>query len=223
MKPSSNQPPKTSSSGWSTIELGDNLKTLTEIQNEIPSNVKDQLEEVRKELESLDKGVQESENEIRQQIIDQATSITETTEAIILSALESYVQTGIYDEFKQTIETQLSVMADEILLQFTTTNETINNVNGVFSSEFEKLYEYISINQEDGSMTFGSGQNAMTLTLDNDIISFKKNGVQFGWWDGVDFHTGNIVVEVNERAQFGQFAFVPRSDGSLMFLKVGDS
>ena len=207
----------------STIELGDNLKTLTEIQNEIPSNVKDQLEEVRKELESLDKGVQESENEIRQQIIDQATSITETTEAIILSALESYVQTGIYDEFKQTIETQLSVMADEILLQFTTTNETINNVNGVFSSEFEKLYEYISINQEDGSMTFGSGQNAMTLTLDNDIISFKKNGVQFGWWDGVDFHTGNIVVEVNERAQFGQFAFVPRSDGSLMFLKVGDS
>ena len=61
----------------------------------------------------------------------------------------------------------------------------------------------------------------MTLELDNDMIKFKKNGVQFGWWDGVDFHTGNIVVEVNERAQFGNFAFVPRSDGSLMFLKVG--
>ena len=46
---------------------------------------------------------------------------------------------------------------------------------------------------------------------------------RFGWWDGVDFHTGNIIVKVEERAQFGNFAFIPRSDGSLMFLKVGDS
>ena len=60
----------------------------------------------------------------------------------------------------------------------------------------------------------------MNLVLDNDLIRFTKNGQQFGWWDGVDFHTGNIVVTVNERAQLGSFAFVPRSNGSLSFLKV---
>lgn len=38
--------------------------------------------------------------------------------------------------------------------------------------------------------------------------------------DGVDFHTGNIVVDVNERAQFGNFAAIPRSNGSLSWLKV---
>jgi hypothetical protein len=53
------------------------------------------------------------------------------------------------------------------------------------------------------------------------MISFKKNGQQFGWWDGTDFHTGNIIVDVDERAQFGDFAFIPRSDGSMSFLKVG--
>ena len=53
------------------------------------------------------------------------------------------------------------------------------------------------------------------------MIEFRKNGVAIGWWDGTDFHTGNIVVEVQERAQFGNFAFVPRTDGSLSFLKVG--
>jgi hypothetical protein len=52
------------------------------------------------------------------------------------------------------------------------------------------------------------------------MISFKKGGQQFGWWDGTDFHTGNIIVDVDERAQFGNFAFIPRADGSLMFLKV---
>jgi hypothetical protein len=57
--------------------------------------------------------------------------------------------------------------------------------------------------------------------VEKDLIVFKKNGEPFGWWDGVDFHTGNIVVEVNERAQLGDFAFVPRSNGSLSFLKVG--
>lgn len=206
----------------STIEMGDQLKTLTDIQNEAVSEFDETKKELEDALEDLKESTTETDNEIREQITEQATSITETTEAIIMSALESYVQTGAYDEFKQTVESQLSVMANEILLKFTTTNESIESVNGVVSSEFEKLYEYISIDAETGSMTLGSGQNALTLTLDNNIISFRRNGVQFGWWDGVDFHTGNIVVEVNERAQFGQFAFVPRTDGSLMFLKVGD-
>ena len=61
----------------------------------------------------------------------------------------------------------------------------------------------------------------LQVGIDNDMIEFRKNGVAIGWWDGTDFHTGNIVVEVQERAQFGNFAFVPRSDGSLSFLKVG--
>jgi hypothetical protein len=79
------------------------------------------------------------------------------------------------------------------------------------------------IRMEGGNIILGkSEEGSMTLTLENDLIVFKKNGQQFGWWDGVDFHTGNIVVEVNERAQFGNFAFVPRSDGSLSFLKVAD-
>ena len=59
-------------------------------------------------------------------------------------------------------------------------------------------------------------------TLNNGVIEFANNGVVFGSWDGDNFYTGNLVVRVNERAQFGSFAFVPRSDKSLMFLKVGD-
>lgn len=54
-----------------------------------------------------------------------------------------------------------------------------------------------------------------------DNSTFAVYSVAFGSWDGNDFYTGNIVVRLNERAQFGNFAFVPRSDGSLSFLKVG--
>lgn len=86
-----------------------------------------------------------------------------------------------------------------------------------------ELLNGIRINPSEGSISLGLLENPISLVIENDMIAFKKNGETFGWWDGSDFHTGNIMVEVNERAQFGNFAFVPRSDGSLMFLKVGDS
>ena len=86
-------------------------------------------------------------------------------------------------------------------------------------TKFNQVYKHISFS-ENGIIIAGSG--GLELVLDDGLILFRKNGVSFGWWDGVDFHTGNIIVNVNERAQFGNFAFVPRSDGSLSFLKVGE-
>lgn len=47
------------------------------------------------------------------------------------------------------------------------------------------------------------------------------DSVAFGTWNGNDFYTGNIVIRVDERAQFGRLAFIPNRDGSLSFRKVG--
>jgi hypothetical protein len=104
-------------------------------------------------------------------------------------------------------------------MNFTTTTEQITNVDGDLQAVIEKLEKHFEFTAD--GLTIRGSENSMNLILDNDVIRFMKNGQQFGWWDGVDFHTGNIVVEVNERAQFGNFAFVPRSNGSLSFLKVG--
>ena len=58
------------------------------------------------------------------------------------------------------------------------------------------------------------------VTYSDGTMSITES-VAFGSWDGNDFYTGNIVVRVTERAQFGNLAFVPNEDGSLSFLKVG--
>lgn len=99
--------------------------------------------------------------------------------------------------------------------------QRVVDLNDDVNSKFNELYGYIHIDPSVPSISLGSGESAITLTFENDIIMFKKNGITFGHWDGVDFHTGNIIVDVNERAQFGNFAYIPRSDGSLSFLKVG--
>jgi hypothetical protein len=113
----------------------------------------------------------------------------------------------------------MTQLKDQFLFEFETLRATMDTNDAEAREQLTEIYKYISF--ENGDIKLGASDSAITLTLENDKIVFKKNGAQFGWWDGVDFHTGNIVVEVNERAQFGNFAFVPRSNGSLSFLKVG--
>lgn len=60
----------------------------------------------------------------------------------------------------------------------------------------------------------------LSLIVDSTAIKFVNGSEVIGEWDGNNFYTGNINIRVNERAQFGNFAYVPRDDSSLMFLKV---
>lgn len=149
-----------------------------------------------------------------------AETIAACNEAIE-NALEGYVENGDYTEFKETVQAQLALMSDRITMNFNTTIEEITSVDGEVNSKFTELYKYINFSQD--GIEIGADENALKLILDNDMIHFVQNGVTKGWWDGNDFHTGNIMVDVSERAQFGNFAFIPRSDGSLMFLKVNDT
>lgn len=137
-----------------------------------------------------------------------------------MSAVSDKVDVSTHEAFKNATETQLKVQSDQISMNFASNQKQITDVDDDLQRWVTKYSKHISFS--DDGITIGSGNSAITLTIDNENgIVFTKNGVQFGWWDGADFHTGNIVVDVNERAQFGNFAFVPRSDGSLMFLKVG--
>ena len=198
-----------------TITVGVSTRTLNDINVKNHSDTIQRVQTAEKDIAENRAGV----SEVKDQLLIQSTQIVNDCESIIMTALESYVETGDYESYKETVSAQLQILSDEILMNFRTATEHIVNVDGDLQSKFTELYRYISF--AGGNITLGSNENAITLTLENDMIVFKKNGLQFGWWDGVDFHTGNIVVEVNERAQFGNFAFIPRSDGSLMFLKVG--
>lgn len=197
--------------------------TVGKIQTSLTGANKHQETNTANRIESTEKNIAENRKNITivsNQVVEQHTTIINDCEKIILSALERYVETSNYDEFKKTVESELLVLAGQISMNFTTTTEQIENVDGDLQSKFEQVYKHISFSEN--GISIGSGDSNITLEIDNDIISFKKNGQQFGWWDGLNFHTGNIVVKVKERAQFGNFAFIPRSDGSLMFAKVGD-
>lgn len=167
------------------------------------------------------------ESTLRSEIKEQVTSITRNTEQIIMSALETYAETSDLEELERTVQSELAVMADAISLNFESAIEQITDVDGDVQTISENLSKHFDFGVN--GLTIKSGETQMKLLIDNDVIAFYKGDIdetdpeknRFGWWDGVDFHTGNIIVKLNERAQFGNFAFVPRSNGSLDFLKVG--
>ena len=201
--------------GNTNIVLGATTKSSTDFTQQALNSAKEQLG-----LQSIELGKQT--NELHTLTLSVETQITEalqTSENIVFSALDHYVETNNFEEFQATVQSQFELLADQIILKFEESTSHTEEVDGDLQRTLETLAKYFEFGGD--GLTIKAGDNTMTLTLDNDVIVFTKNGRQFGWWDGVDFHTGNIVIEVTERAQFGNFAFVPRSNGSLSFLKVG--
>ena len=199
-----------------TITLGSTIKTASDIAHQNKSDFEEQMNQQKIEFNQKNENLMTEMVEVMR---NQATEILQSSEQIVMSALETYAKTSDLESLKQTIDTQFSIMSGEISMKFTQVSEHIVNVDGDLQKTVETLTKHFDFGLD--GLSIRSGINAMNLRLDNDLIVFEKNGQPFGWWDGVDFHTGNIVIDVTERAQFGNFAYVPRSNGSLDFLKVG--
>lgn len=197
------------------ITVGKSKRSLTDINSEKEADTIQRVEAAEKDIAEN----RENVSYVKDQLIIQTTQIINDCEQIILTALKSYVETSNFEEYKRAVESEFLVMADRISMNFEAAISQITDVNGVLQAVVENLEKHFGFSVD--GLVIKAGENSMNLVLDNDLIKFVKNGQQFGWWDGVDFHTGNIIVKVNERAQFGDFAFVPRSNGSLDFLKVG--
>ena len=170
--------------------------------------------------EDHDQAVLDATNQTNIAIKEQTDAVRDSCESMIGDATKDLATNDNLESFKEIVESRFLVEKDEIAMEFYAAYETINGVSGTVNDKFTELYKYITF--DENGITIGSGDSAITLQLDNKAgIIFKKDGKQFGLWDGTDFYTGNIVVRVEERAQLGNFAYIPRSDGSLSFLKVG--
>lgn len=170
--------------------------------------------------EDVDQKIEDTEASLQVIISEQETTISKNNEEILLQALTGYVGQDEFGEYKETVSSQFTQSSEEIEMKFTDVRSDVQETADGLETVNTNLTKYFTFSEN--GLTIKGGDGEMQLRLDNDVVRFFKNGKEFGWWDGVDFHTGNIYVDVYERAQFGNFAFVPRSDGSLSFLKVDD-
>ena len=213
-----------------TITVGATRRTLVDINADRENKTDLLIQSTKNELKDYVESKTEEFNQnlggeldsIQQIITEQSTAAVNTAEAIVLSALEKYVETSNYEEFRETVQSQFTETARQISLNFSSITEQIKNVNGDLQAVTEKMEKHFDFSVD--GLTIKAGENSMRLVLDNDIVHFKKGGQEFGWWDGVNFHTGNIYVDVEEVAQFGNYGFIAcedeTSDG-LDLVRVG--
>lgn len=200
--------------GNTEITLGATVKTAADLA----VGGRQQLEEGLNR-QQIQLGEQKaSTTQLEQALTAQITSAIQTSEAIILQAMEQYTRTSDFVSYQESVSSQMQILAEEITFRFTETVSQITDVDGDLQQVMLNLEKHFEFGLD--GLTIKAGEGTMHLTLNNDMIIFTRNGEQFGWWDGVDFHTGNVIIDVNERAQFGNYAMIPRSNGSTSWLKV---
>ena len=160
------------------ITLGDTTQSMTDINR---GNKQDITEEVKAiKTQTTTQSVDLSE--IQHTVVEQTTSIASTCEAMILSAMQSYVETSNYESFVETVQSQLKIMSDAISLNFTSLTDEIKNVDGDLQEKFNTITKYFTFNID--GLTIGQADNPYKVLIDNDRFSMIVNDVEVLWLDG---------------------------------------
>lgn len=221
-KPTTYPPPST----WTTTEpvyshSNDGPDTLYFVVCAVYTNGEFKYSDVSKSsayegIRNAETRIDQSENGIKFSIKEQIATVRTDYKTYTDNALGNYVDKTSYDDDKKNTDDKMFNIEDDL-----SHKASKDDLDGYVSTEkYNEIYKYMRFTVN--GIEIGSYMNPLKLTLDNQAIKFENNGKVIGRWDGSNFYTGDIIVELNQRAQFGNFAFVPRSDKSLMFLKVHD-
>lgn len=145
------------------------------------------------------------------------SEIQKTSESIRMEVSEDYYKKDQTDDLLGTISTALDQTKDSFTMQFNSFQADLENVNADNSAKFQELYQYIRF--KGGSIELGESGNTITLTIENDRISFKQAGQEIAYMSNNQLYItdANIVTSL----RIGNFIFSPRPNGSLDFKKVG--
>lgn len=149
---------------------------------------------------------------------EQITQVVKDSQEIILAALAEYATTSDLESLRETVSSQLSVMADEIELRFTNTSERIEDVNGDLQAQYTELSKYFRFTDE--GLVIGEEGNEITLKVDNDRISFLDGGLEVAWITNKQLTITDASFLNSLR--IGKFAWIPRRSGNLSLVLAGD-
>lgn len=173
----------------STIEVGDNFKTLSDLKIEQDEKIQSTTNELKEQITNTNKEVVGVKNTV----LEQSTTIVNTCEEVVISALQVYSETGDFGAFKETVEAQLKFLAEEMTIKFTEANEEIVKVNNDLQSKYNTITKYFTF--DINGLTIGQVDNPYKVIIDNDRYSMTVNGVEVMWIANGEIHTPEIAIE----------------------------
>ena len=199
----------------SSINVGDMFKTLSDIEAEKVKEVNNAIKEINTIKSEY------VTNEAIENIVDTAitnnTSILQSAEEIIMSALNDYVTTGDFGAFQETVSTQFTQTAEDFTFNFNNLVTQITTVEGETQQQFQEINKYIRF--ENGNIILGEAGNEITLKIENDRIAFIQNNTEVAYFSNnkLTVTDGDFLTSL----KIGNFAFKPRANGNLSLVYVG--
>lgn len=190
------------------ITLGATVRTLTGANAQRQADMASIRNDITENAQAI--------TQLNQTVIDQSTSILQSAEQIVLQALTDYVSTGDFQNYQETVSAALSVMSDQIVMNFTTTTNSITATNDEVARIYNERIQYIRF--ENGDIVLGEQGNELTLRISNDRISFVQDNLEVAYFSDQKLYVtnGEFLTSLN----LGVFGFVPAQNGSLSFKKV---
>ena len=191
--------------GGKTMSLSD-----TNIKNNQGTEIR--LQKTEKDIEETRSNI----SSVGNQITTESSSIVNTCEDIFLEALKSYTKTGDFDSFKETVESQLKVVSDEISGSITKSIEEIVNVNGDLQKQITEVQGLFSYTIENGLVIgklVDGEQNPYQVQIQNNEINILNNGsiVQ-----SFDAEGNSLIPKLKVTEQFDFLGFVLTNENGVI-------
>ena len=181
------------------IEIGESRLSMTDINANLKQNMVTQFEQTSIKVSA----------QVKQTMETQTTEILSSCTEIIIAAMDNYVETGDFEEYRETVASQLSILADEILLKFTESNSRIAEVDGDLQEKFNLITKYFSF--DINGLTIGQIDNPNKVVVDNDRISIFVNNIESLW---LDANGKGHIPELNVTRALNLFGFLIDQDES---------
>lgn len=159
--------------------------------------------------EDVDNKIDDTASEIYDTIETNSTTITETCESIILEALTEYTATGDFESFKETVNSQLTLLSDQMELKFTETTAQLESVNDDLQEKYNTITKYFAF--DINGLTIGQEDNPNKVVIDNDEISILVNDAVVQKFDA-DGNALTPSLKVTE--SFDLFGYIIEKDDS---------
>lgn len=200
-----------------TITLGSN--TLSYI-----GDTNHRIETTENRVNGLENSIKSVAYNVATETIANNTSILQSAEAIIMSALREYAKTSSVEELRESVNTTLSLLANELRLDFNTTTERIQNLDDSTRASFEQIKRYIRF--VDGAIVLGTSDSSVKLKIMNDKLFFFAGADNTMSVDSAlaYFETDELVVSnitALTHLTIGSFYFQPEANGSMSLVFNG--
>jgi len=195
------------------VTMGKDMATLTGAS---VSGDRDAVDEMHRTQASIKADYQLDIAQAVQNVETTLSSLIEqTAKAIRLEVSETYAEN---DEVKNYISTTMTQLADSFNFEFEKLQAVVDENDAEAREQFETIRKYIRF--DGGDILLGEEGNALTLQIQNDRISFMDGGAEVAYLSNKKLYVldGHFLNSL----RIGKFAFLPRENGNLSLVKVGE-